>query len=215
MAAGYAKLDTARTSLQDIASVNYYATAIFVAAIILVVFLLFGGICGVAGSIQQKPNAYCLLFYAIISLICAFWFLGIAIAAIKGPDAYFAGNCTSSDAFTKLNNYALGANNNGICQSTCQCYFPKSTDTNTYTTTQMALFATEAPNITTSDTTQAVKSQDCPAASTWNSSLTFDGASSIMSYLETFVGCTQWCTDTTEPLLYYRFTSVNNGKMWK
>lgn len=32
-----------------------------------------------------------------------------------------------------------------------------------------------------------------------------------MSYLETFVGCSQWCTDSSRPLLYYRFSSVNNG----
>lgn len=212
VAAGYSKLTDARDNLKDVASVNYYATALFVAAIILVVFLLFGGICGVAGSIQQKPNTYCLLFYAIISLISAFWFLGIAIAAVQVPDTFFAGNCTTGDSFNNLNNYAIAANDNGICRTGCECYFPKSTDTTVYSAAQITQLATEAPSVTTSNDAQPVKSQSCPTSSTWNSTTTFTGGDSVMSYLETFVGCSQWCTDSSRPLLYYRFSSVNNGK---
>ncbi len=135
VAAGYSKLSDARTSMQDVAAVNVYATGVFVAAILLVILLLFGGICGVAGSIQQKPNTYCLLFYAIISLICSIWFLAIAIAALKGPDAYFSGSCTSVEYFGKLENYTTAAANsggNGICQTNCQCYFPKISDSTVY-----------------------------------------------------------------------------------
>jgi hypothetical protein len=50
VAAGFAKLSNARTILADLAGVNYYATAIFIAAILLVILLLAGGICGVAGK---------------------------------------------------------------------------------------------------------------------------------------------------------------------
>ena len=136
VAAGYARIADARTSMQDVAAVNTYATGLFVAAILLVILLLFGGICGVAGSIQQKPNTYCLLFYAIISLICSIWFLAIAIAALRGPDAYFSGSCTSVEYFAKLEDYTVAATvagGNGICQAGCSCYFPKSLDSAVYT----------------------------------------------------------------------------------
>jgi hypothetical protein len=50
LAAGYALLSNIRNNLVEMVSVNYYATAIFVAAILLVILLTFGGICGVLGT---------------------------------------------------------------------------------------------------------------------------------------------------------------------
>jgi len=50
LATGFALLTNLRNQLTNILAVNYYATAIFIAAIILVVLLAFGGICGVAGK---------------------------------------------------------------------------------------------------------------------------------------------------------------------
>lgn len=209
VAAGYALISDARTKLVDLAFVNYYATAVFVAAILLVILLTFGGICGVAGTLpfhigSLKNNAYCLLFYAIISIVCALWFLAVAIAALKAPDAYFGSdNCASTDYFTQLNNYTLAAAQNGVCQTGCQCYLT--------TTSQSAYNATFLATLTisASDTSKAVKNQDCTNA--WNTGSTPTGADTVMAYLETFLSCTSWCNSTTYPLTLYRFTNVNNG----
>lgn len=141
VAGGYAKLDTAKTSLQNLAAVNYYATAIFVAVILLVILLTFGGLCGVAGTALSnlgslKKNPYCMLFYAIISIICAVWFLAVSLAALKGPDAYFSGNCTSVEYFDKLNNYTLAGSDPAtgtVCTTGCTCYMDANV-ASTYTT---------------------------------------------------------------------------------
>jgi hypothetical protein len=50
IAAGFAMLSDFRNSLVALASVNAYVTGIFIAAILLVVLLLAGGLCGVAGK---------------------------------------------------------------------------------------------------------------------------------------------------------------------
>lgn len=43
-------LSDLRTKLMDMVSVSGYVVAIFVVAILLVILLTFGGICGVAGK---------------------------------------------------------------------------------------------------------------------------------------------------------------------
>lgn len=65
-----------------------------------------------------KENSYCLLFYAIISVICMVWFLGLSIALLKAPEAWFNGNCTNIDYFGQLQNYTLSAENS-VCKSNC------------------------------------------------------------------------------------------------
>jgi len=116
IAAGFAMLSNLRNNLVDLAGVNIYVTGIFIAAILLVVLLLAGGLCGVAGSI--KENSYCLLFYAIISLICSLWFLALAIAALKAPGMYFNGNCTSVTYFQQLQNFTVAAQSS-VCSANC------------------------------------------------------------------------------------------------
>lgn len=54
LATGYAQLKQVRINLVEMVSLNYFATAIFIAAIELVILLTFGGICGVMGTAANQ-----------------------------------------------------------------------------------------------------------------------------------------------------------------
>lgn len=80
-----------------------------------------------------------------------------------------------------------------------------------YTGTDATQLTTSAPNITNSNTSAAVRSQDC-AFTGWDTANLTAGAT-IMGYLEPLLSCTSWCNDTTNsPLIIYRFSNVGNGK---
>jgi hypothetical protein len=150
------------------------------------------------------------LFYAIISLISSLWFLALAIAALKAPDMYFNGNCTSATYFQQLQDYTQ-ASHNAICTINCQCYMTTAAQ-NSYTGANALLLAGYAPNTNPTDSTQPIRSQDC-SNTTWNNVSSFTAGPTIMAYLERILSCSDWCNMTSSPLVIYRFSNVSAGKI--
>jgi len=135
------------------------------------------------------------------------WFCAMGIALVKVPAMYFSGNCTATTYFSQLQTYTVTAQSS-VCSSSCQCYFTSAAQA-MYTGTMATQLLAYAPNMTSTDPTQAVDAQACVNQG-WNTAPVTGGAS-VMAYLEPLLSCSEWCNMTTSPLVFYKFSNVNNG----
>lgn len=196
---GYVHFKTIWSTLGTFGVVALVLLLIAVALIVLV------GLCGMFGACCR--SRCCLIFFAIFAIIWTAVLIALGVVAIVVPPNYFSAtndnNCLKIAAFNDLQSFSEAAQHS-ICYS-CQCYFPKSTDSSVYSTSEQLQLATDAPQKNIVNSALPVRAQDC---SGWSSS--FSKGITIYSEFEKKFKCTGWCHNTTS--LFYKFTDVNNGK---
>lgn len=134
--------------------------------------------------------------------------LAVGLCAVILTPIYFEpkdpSKCTKLDSFRKLQTYAESARNS-ICYS-CNCYFPNSDNFKEYSPEELVQINTvDAPLLSRTDSSYAVKVQDCPG---WNSTDLSKGYGAFQE-MEVELECSGWCENTSS--LFYRFTDVNKG----
>jgi hypothetical protein len=174
---------------------------ITVSSVVVVVSIL-----AIVGIVRKSC---CLIFvYQIFVFIFLAMFLAIGVGCIMLPNLVFEGDCrTSKNSLIESANKIYEKSDAYFCKPPCPCAMTPEGFAKYSVDDRKTLNSEYSFNLTTG----VINTQSCAEYRNWTS----DGPINLpdtIGAIERFLECSDWCPQSTNKNLFYRFWDVNQGK---